>query len=277
MIRCNSLNVKTMLRVIFLFIILIPSSALAISFDGKFVQGHFIIGKTQPKTEIWVDKKKVKVTKDGYFVFGIGRDRKYDIIITSEKDGKKTKTVKKVQKREYRIQRIDGLPEKKVTPPPEVYERIKRENKIIADARAIESDLTFFKKKFIAPLENAIITGVYGSQRILNGKPKWPHYGIDFAAKEGTKIKAMLDGTATMVEPDLFYTGGTLIFDHGHGISTLYMHMQKIFVKKGQKVKQGDIIGTVGSTGRSTGAHLDIRLNWFGTRLDPMTVLNLKN
>ena len=164
-----------------------------------------------------------------------------------------------------------------MTPPKEVYERIKRENKIIADARAIESDLTFFKKKFIAPLENAIITGVYGSQRILNGKPKWPHYGIDFAAKEGTKIKAMLDGTATMVEPDLFYTGGTLIFDHGHGGSTLYMHMQKIFVKKGQKVKQGDIIGTVGSTGRSTGAHLDIRLNWFGTRLDPMTVLNLKN
>ena len=266
-----------MLRIIFLFIILIPSSALAINFDGKFIQGHFIIGKTQPKTEIWIDKKKVKVTKDGYFVFGIGRDRKYDIVITSKKDEEKTKIVKKIQKRKYKIQRIDGLPEKKVTPPPEVYERIKRENKIIADARAIESDLTFFKKKFIAPLEEAIITGVYGSQRILNGKPKWPHYGIDFAAKEGTKIKAMLDGTATMVESDLFYTGGTLIFDHGHGVSTLYMHMQKIFVKKGQKVKQGDIIGTVGSTGRSTGAHLDIRLNWFGTRLDPMTVLNLKN
>ena len=124
-------------------------------------------------------------------------------------------------------------------------------------------------------MKNSIITGVYGSQRILNGKPKWPHYGLDFAAKEGTKIKAMLDGTVTMAESDLFYTGGTLIFDHGHGISTLYMHMQKIFVKKGQKVKQGDIIGTVGSTGRATGAHLDVRLNWFGTRLDPATVLKL--
>ena len=124
-------------------------------------------------------------------------------------------------------------------------------------------------------MENAIITGVYGSQRILNGKPRWPHYGIDFAAKEGTKIKAMLDGRTTMVEPDLFYTGGTVIFDHGHGISTLYMHMQKIYVKKGQKVKQGDVIGTVGSTGRSTGAHLDVRLNWFGTRLDPNSVLNI--
>ena len=147
---------------------------------------------------------------------------------------------------------------------------------MIGKARSIDSNLTFFKNKFALPLENAIITGVYGSQRILNGKPKWPHYGIDFAAKEGTKIKAMLDGTVTMVESNLFYTGGTLIFDHGHGISTLYMHMQKIYVKKGQNVKQGEVIGTVGSTGRSTGPHLDVRLNWFGTRLDPMSVLNIK-
>ena len=262
--------------ILLLLIIFISSSAFAIDFEGKFIQGHFIIGKTEPKSKIWIDKKPVKVSSDGFFVFGIDRDRKYDVTITKMNKGKKEKIVKKIQKREYKIQRIDGLPEKKVTPPKELYDRIKRENKIISDARSIDSNLTFFKNKFIPPLDKAIITGVYGSQRILNGKPKWPHYGIDFAAKEGTKIKAMLDGTATMVETDLFYTGGTLIFDHGHGISTLYMHMQKIYVKKGQKVKQGEIIGTVGSTGRSTGAHLDVRLNWFGTRLDPMTVLNLK-
>ena len=262
--------------ILLIFITLISSSAFAIDFEGKFRQGHFIIGKTQPKSKIWIDKKPVKVSLDGFFAFGIDRDRKFDIVITKETNGIKEKIVKKVLKREYKIQKIDGLPEKKVTPPKELYERIKRENKIISNARSIDSDLTFFKNKFISPLDNAIITGVYGSQRILNGKPKWPHYGVDFAAKEGTKIKAMLDGTATMVEPDLFYTGGTLIFDHGHGISTLYMHMQKIYVKKGQNVKQGEIIGTVGSTGRSTGAHLDIRLNWFGTRLDPMTVLNFK-
>ena len=113
-------------------------------------------------------------------------------------------------------------------------------------------------------------------KRILNGKPKWPHYGLDFAADEGVKIKAMLDGTVTLAKPDLFYTGGTLIFDHGHGVSTLYMHMKKILPKKGQKVKQGDVIGTVGSTGRATGAHLDVRLNWFQTRLDPATVLDIK-
>ena len=262
--------------ILLLLIIFISSSAFAIDFEGKFRQGHFIIGKTEPKSKIWIDKKPVKVSSEGFFVFGIDRDRKYDVIITKVKGEKKEKIVKKIKKREYKIQRIDGLPEKKVTPPKEFYDRIKRENKIISNARSIDSNLTFFKNKFIPPLDKAVITGVYGSQRILNGKPKWPHYGIDFAAKEGTKIKAMLDGTATMVEADLFYTGGTLIFDHGHGISTLYMHMQKIYVKKGQKVKQGEIIGTVGSTGRSTGAHLDVRLNWFGTRLDPMTVLNFK-
>jgi len=262
-------------KLFFLIILLIPNNIIALEFSGKFTQGHFIVGKAEPKTEIWIDKKKVKVTDNGYFVFGLDRDRKYDVVITKLKNGKKQKVIKKVQKRNYKIQRIDGLPEKKVTPPKEVYERIRRENKIISDARLINSDLKFFLKKFIKPLDNSIVTGVYGSQRILNGKPKWPHYGIDFAAKKGTKIKAMLDGKATMVENDLFYTGGTIIFDHGHGISTLYMHMEEIFISEGQKVKQGEIIGTVGSTGRSTGAHLDIRLNWFGTRLDPATVLDL--
>ena len=261
------------MRILFsLFFILFTTSSFAVTFDGKFIQGSFILGKTEPGSEVFIDKKKVKVTKDGYFAFGLGRDRKNDVLITINKK----KIVKKVFKREYKIQRIDGLEEKKVTPPEEVYERIKRENKWIGEARAINSDLNFFKNKFSNPLENAIITGVYGSQRILNGKPKWPHYGIDFAAKEGTEIKAMLDGVVTLAEPDLFYTGGTLIFDHGHGISTLYMHMKTLMVKKGQKVKQGDVIGTVGSTGRSTGAHLDVRLNWFQTRLDPATVLNIK-
>ena len=256
-----------------LFFLLITTSSFAVTFEGKFIQGSFILGKTEPGSEVFIDKKKVKVTPDGYFVFGLGRDRKNDVVITINKK----KIVKKVYKRKYNIQRIDGLEEKKVTPPEEVYERIKRENGWIGEVRAINSDLTFFAKKFIVPVENSIITGVYGSQRILNGKPKWPHYGLDFAADEGTEIKAMLNGTVTLAEPDLFYTGGTLIFDHGHGISTLYMHMKEILVKKGQEVKQGDIIGTVGSTGRATGAHLDVRLNWFQIRLDPATALNINN
>ena len=258
----------------FLLIFFISFKVSAVEFDGKFIQGHFIIGKTEPDSKVKIGKKQVKVSKDGYFAFGLARDRKYDVVITIEKNGVKKKITKRVQKRKYDIQRIDGLEEKKVTPPEEVYERIKKENKLIAKARAIDSDLDFFKDKFMIPVDDAIITGVYGSQRILNGEPKWPHYGLDFAQKEGTPVKAMLNGTVTLAEADLFYTGGTLIFDHGHGISTLYMHMLDIFVEKGQKVKQGDIIGTVGSTGRATGPHLDVRLNWFDVRLDPATVLN---
>ena len=119
-----------------------------------------------------------------------------------------------------------------------------------------------------------IISGVYGSQRILNGKPKWPHYGIDIAAKQGTKIKSSATGVVTMAEPDLYYTGGTIIMDHGHGISTIYSHLETLKVKVGDEILQGDIIGTVGSTGRSTGPHLDFRINWFQTRLDPMSVLS---
>ena len=252
----------------------LSNNVLAVEFQGKFIQGHFIIGKTESGTKVLIDKKEVRTSDDGYFVFGIGRDRKYDVVITLNKDGNKQKIVKKVLKRKYNIQRIDGLPEEQVTPPEEVYVRIKKENKLIGDAKAIDSNLTYFKNKFIVPIENTIISGVYGSQRILNGKPKWPHYGLDFAADEGTTIKAMLDGIVTLAEPDLYYTGGTLMFDHGHGISTIYLHMQKLLVKKGQKIKQGDVIGTVGSTGRATGPHLDIRLNWFQTRLDPETVLS---
>ena len=261
-------------KILLIVAILFSTNVFSAEFKGKFIQGHFIIGKTDQDSKVFIDKKEIKVSKDGYFAFGLDRDRKYDVTITIKSNGKTKRIVKRVQKRKYDIQRIDGLDEKKVTPPEEVYERINKENKLIAEARAIDSDLVFFKDNFIIPVDDAVITGVYGSQRILNGKPKWPHYGLDFAQDEGTQVKAMIGGTVTLAEPNLYYTGGTLIFDHGHGISTLYMHMHEIFVEKGQKITQGDIIGTVGSTGRATGPHLDVRLNWFSTRLDPSTVLN---
>ena len=258
-------------RILLIFLFLI-SPAHTIEFHGKFLQGHYILGKTNPKARIFVGKKEVKVSKDGDFVFGIDRDQKYDLTFTEIVEGRKTTITKKVLKRKYNIQRIDGLAESKVTPPESVYKRIKKENNAIGEARAINSNLQFFKEKFIMPVEG-IISGVYGSQRILNGKPRWPHYGIDIAAKKGTMIKSTASGTVTMAEDDLYYTGGTVIMDHGHGISSIYSHLENVLVSVGDQINQGDIIGTVGSTGRSTGPHLDFRINWFQTRLDPMSVL----
>ena len=267
------MDCKINTRLFLLIFFFITTHLDAVEFKGQFLQGHFIIGFTEPSAKIIIDKKNVKVSKDGYFAFGIDRDRKFDLIITKIHEGKKEKIIKKILKREYNIQRIDGLEESKVTPPESVYKRIKEENNKIGKARAINSDLPFFKEKFIMPVDG-IISGVYGSQRILNGKPKWPHYGIDIAAKQGTMIKSSGAGIVTMAESDLYYTGGTIIMDHGHGISTIYSHLEAIMVSVGDKINKGDIIGTVGSTGRSTGPHLDFRVNWFQTRLDPMTILN---
>ena len=119
---------------LFLILIIFTSTHLnAVEFRGEFLQGHYIVGLADPKAKIIIDKKEIKVSKDGYFVFGIDRDRKFDLTITILKDGKKEKIIKKVLKRKYNIQRIDGLEESKVTPPESVYKRIKEENNKIGD------------------------------------------------------------------------------------------------------------------------------------------------
>jgi len=265
-----------MKNLLYITIIFFNLNALhALELRGDFFQGNLIIGKIEPGSKIFIDKKEIKISDQGYFAYGLSKNRKNDVFIKVVKNGVSTNTIKKVFKKKYKIQKINGLPSKQVTPPKEFYERITSDNKLIGRARAVNSNLTYFNDKFVVPIKNTIITGVYGSQRILNGIPKSPHYGLDFASKEGTQIKAMVDGVVTLSENDLYYTGGTIIFDHGHGVSTLYMHMKDIFVKKGQKIKQGEVIGTVGKTGRSTGPHLDIRLNWFNVKLDPASVLNL--
>ena len=262
-----------MQKILLIIAILFSTNLNAIEFTGKFIQGHFILGKTDPESKIIIDKKEIKVSKDGFFVFGIDRDRKFDFLITKISDGKKKKLQNKFLKENIKYKELMDFRKNKVTPPEEVYKRIKKENNAIGEARAINSNLTFFKNKFIMPVEG-IITGVYGSQRILNGKPRWPHYGIDIAADQGTMVLSSGNGVVTMAEDDLYYTGGTIIMDHGHGISTIYSHLENVLVSVGDQINQGDVIGTVGSTGRSTGPHLDFRINWFQTRLDPMSVLN---
>ncbi len=264
--------IKLIFKYYFAFIIFCCYASAA-DFIGKFEQGSFILGKVKPNSKVQIDGRNVRVTKDGFFAFGLDRDRKNNVIIRVKNKESFTTIEKKIIKRSYKIQRIDGLPPKHVTPPPEVYERIKKDNRMIGDARSIDSRYEFFKNKFIYPIDKYIITGVYGSQRILNGKPRRPHYGIDFHAPEGTPVKAMMDGEVTLSEKDMYFTGGTIIFDHGHGVSTLFMHLKDVNVKVGQKVKQGEIVGTLGKSGRATGPHLDIRLNWFDVKLDPASVL----
>ena len=173
-----------------------------------------------------------------------------------------------IKKRIYKTQRINGLEKKMVTPPKSFYDRIIKENKAIKNIRNLDSDIDFIFKEFNWPAKG-IISGVFGSQRILNGKPKRPHYGIDIAAKKGTSVLAPIESIVRMAEKDLYYTGGTIMLDHGHGVTSVYSHLSLINVNVGDKVKKGQKIGEIGSTGRSTGPHLDWRINWFLQRLDP--------
>jgi murein DD-endopeptidase MepM/ murein hydrolase activator NlpD len=246
----------------FIALIFITTQVSALELTGTFEQGSLIVGKTNPLNEIYLDKKKIKVSKEGYFVFGIS--------IT--KNNKTKQVTKVVKSRKFKVQKIDGLPKRKVSPNDEDMKRIRKEGKLIARAKNVNSDLSFFFKDFIRPVDG-ITTGVFGSQRILNGKPRRPHYGIDIAAKKGTKIKNSNSGNVLLAENNLFFTGGTIIIEHGHGLISIYSHLDKIFVKKGDFVGRGELIATVGSTGRSTGPHLDFRLYCRNIPVDPDLVI----
>lgn len=251
----------------------IPAWAATYSLDGERVQGGLLLGKADPGTKVIFEGKKIRVSPEGYFVIGFTRDAKPTAALAvTFPDGKTRKETIKVRKRKYKIQRIDGLPPKMVTPPKKVLDRIKRENVLIKKARAGDTAVPHFLKGWIWPSKGRI-SGVYGSQRVLNGKPRRPHFGVDVAAPVGTLVVAPSDGVVTLVEKDLYYTGGTIIIDHGHGLSSAFLHMQDVTVKKGQPVKQGDKIGTIGKTGRATGPHLDWRMNLFGARIDPQLLV----
>jgi len=260
-----------MIRFFFAFIF-ITNQVCALELKGTFEQGSLIIGKTNPSNEIYVDQKKLKVSKEGYFVFGISRDRKKNIIISIGEDNKASQVIKSVKSRKFKVQKIDGLPKRKVSPNDEDMKRIRKEGKLIAKAKNVNSDLSFFFKDFIRPVDG-ITTGVFGSQRVLNGKPRRPHYGIDIAAAKGTKIKNSNSGNVLLAANNLFFTGGTIIIEHGHGLISIYSHLDKIFVKKGDFVKKGELIATVGSTGRSTGPHLDFRLYCRNIPVDPDLII----
>ena len=242
--------------------------------EGNFVQGGLIKGKINKNINVKFKKRILRKTSDGDFVIGFGRDhpKKANLYFFINQNW----ILKKldIKQRKYKTQVINGLEKKMVTPPKSFWDRIKKENKVIKEVRSLDSDVDFIFQKFDWPTKG-IISGVFGSQRILNGKPKRPHYGVDIAAPEGTDILAPTEAIVRMAEKDLYYTGGTVMLDHGHGVTSVYSHLSSINVKVGDKINKDQKIGEVGSTGRSTGPHLDWRINWFSERLDP--ALFIKN
>tara|TARA_R110000782_G_scaffold382_8_gene1178 strand:+ start:22480 stop:23310 length:831 start_codon:yes stop_codon:yes gene_type:complete len=242
----------------------------------QFFQGALIVGKTAPENKVMLNGKAIKVSASGDYVLGFSRDEKNNSVLTiTSPNGEIDKRTLKPLKREYNIQRIEGIAKKIMNPNKKANIRVGEDNKKIKAARSIGSNLTAFAQGFIAPIEGTI-TGVYGSQRYYNGVPKWPHYGLDYAGNTGDPVKAPADGVVLMYVPDMFYSGGTMIIDHGHGVSSTFLHLSDSYVKVGDKVSKGQIVAAVGASGRATGPHLDWRINWFNVRLDPALVLKLK-
>ena len=259
---------RTVLFLLALFFSL-PALAGELTFQGQFIQGGLVIGTTQPGAIVKLGKRTVRVSAEGRFVLGFGRDHGETAILTVRPpQGQPITRTLKIAKRSYDIQRIDGLPPSKVNPPAAVWKRIKAENAQIGKVRRVDRPEPWFESGFIWPAIGRI-SGVYGSQRVLNGEPKRPHFGVDVAAPVGTPVKAPADGIVVLAEKDLYYTGGTLIIDHGHGLTSAFLHLDSLSAKVGQKVKQGEVVAALGGTGRATGPHLDWRMNWFNQRVDP--------
>ena len=244
-----------------------PAESLAL--EGPMVQGGLIKGLVPPGTEVVFAGKPVRVSGEGEFLIGFHRDEPSQLSLElTFPDGTVEKRSLTIEKRDYDVQRIDGLPPKKVTPDEKDLERIYAETRLIKQARKLDDDRTDYNTGFIWPTVGRI-SGVYGSQRILNGKPRRPHYGIDIAAPNGTPVLAPADGVVTLAHPDTYFNGGLIALDHGHGLSSWFSHLSRLLVEVGDRVKRGDKIAEVGSTGRSTGPHLDWRINLFERRLDP--------
>lgn len=252
---------------------LLQADALLLSLQGVPAPGALLIGQTVPGVEVLLGDKALAQTADGYFALGFGRDESGRQVLTlrgADQYGNRQEESHEfvLRSRQWRIQRVEGVPQETVTPPAERLERIRQEGALVASARRVNSSRRDFLTPFVWPASGPI-TGVYGSQRVYNGEPKNPHYGVDIAGPKGAPVIAPAGGKVTLAHPDMFYSGGTLLIDHGYGISSTFIHLSKVLVKEGQEVKRGEMIGEIGASGRATGPHLDWRMNWFNERLDP--------
>ncbi|MEW6195173.1 MAG: M23 family metallopeptidase [Bacteroidota bacterium] len=268
------------IHLIKIFLLLFPfliSSAQGLKFYGEFKPGNVVVGAGANIKEAWLDNDLLQVDGSGTFIFGFDRDaagtHSLKVIYTSGKE-----EIKKIKlpKRKYQIQKLK-IADKYVTPPKEELERIEVESQKMKEARAQvgKVDTALFRSGFIKPAKGRV-SGVFGSQRILNGVPKNTHNGIDIAADESDPVYAATDGFVRIAGENFYYNGNFILLDHGQGLTTVYLHMSKLNVKSGDFVKRGDKIGEVGSTGRSTSAHLHWGVQWYGKRIDPMSLLGIK-
>lgn len=254
--------------------LLVSQDALAqIELIGEMEQGALIRAQVEPGTEAFLNGDVLKVSPQGEFAFGFAREAQ----LTQElklvySDGLTQLMPLNITAKEYKIDRVNGISKKIMKPNPKSVERSRKDSQQVKAARAQFSEQTAFSQDFIWPLTGRI-SGVYGSQRVYNGKPGNPHYGVDVAAKTGTVVVAPADGVISLSVPDMFYSGGTIVLDHGYGVSSSFLHLSKLYVKEGETIKQGQPIAEVGATGRVTGPHLDWRVNWYQMRLDPVTIV----
>jgi murein DD-endopeptidase MepM/ murein hydrolase activator NlpD len=250
-----------------------PASTRHLRLKGPLVQGGLVVGSTRPGARVSLDGRELRVGDDGTFVFGLGRWAKPRAVLKVVfDDGREVTRTLQVRRRVFRRQRIDNLPQAMVTPPEELRTRILAEQTRLAALWGVDTPEPLFRSGFAWPARGTV-TGVYGSQRILNGQPRQPHWGLDIAAPEGTPVTAPADGIVLLADTDLYYTGGTILLDHGFGIVSGFLHLSAIDVEPGQRVAQGEVIGKVGSTGRSTGPHLDWRVRWLDVFVDPRLLL----
>lgn len=258
-------------NLVFLALLSSPAVAVAdISWQPqKIVQGQLVKGSGAAGCVMKLGKQTLQVDGAGRFVFGFGRDHGPQATLTAACAGKdKQSWALTIEPREYRIQRIDGLPPSKVSPDAEAMKRIRKEVAAAKAARKHRDVREDVFADFTWPATGPI-SGVYGSQRILNGEPRRPHFGIDIARPTGTPVTAPAAGIVRLVHDDMYFSGGTIILDHGHGVTSAFLHLSKTHVKEGQRIEQGGLIAEIGATGRVTGPHLDWRMNWRGERVDP--------
>jgi len=249
--------------------LLLPGLAMGacLELSGEPRQGALLWGQVSPGSEVRLGDEALRVSSDGVVVFGFGRDESGQRSLTVRGEAECSQTLE-IAPRDYRIQRVEGVPQRTVTPDPADLERIRREAARVRAARADTRSATDFAAGFQWPVTGPI-SGVYGSQRVYNGTPGRPHYGVDIAVPTGTPVTTPAPGKVTLAEPDLFYSGGTVIIDHGNEVSSTFLHLDAVLVEVGQQVQPGDTVGRVGATGRATGPHLDWRMNWRNRRVDP--------